>query len=98
MRSIHDEFNEASTGIGSLKRQSHYRSKRDPNHTKYSQMHGICITKKPFRAELYGLQKWQMIIPLGVDATPEWCKGFMLVLKLNTKVECALTQANLIKY
>ena len=37
--------------------------------------------QKPVQEELDRLQKWQIIVPLNIDETSEWCYSFVLVQK-----------------
>ena len=46
--------------------------------------------QKPFKEELEQLQKMDIITPLGVDKTVEWCNSFVLVPKANGKVRLCL--------
>ena len=50
---------------------------------------------KPFEEELKRLQKQDIIAPLGIDETSEWCNSFVLVLKENGKVKLCLDTAQL---
>ena len=42
--------------------------------------------QKTFKEELEQLQKMDIITPLGVDKTAEWCNSFVLLPKANSKV------------
>ena len=46
--------------------------------------------QKPFKDELDWLQKLDIITPLWVDKTEEWCNSFVLVPKANGKVRLCL--------
>ena len=46
-----------------------------------------------FKEELERLQKQQLIVPLGVDETLEWCNSFKLVPKPDGKVQLYLGPA-----
>ena len=48
--------------------------------------------QKPFE-ELERLQKQDIIAPLGIDETSEWCNSFVLVPKANGKVRLCLDPA-----
>ena len=52
-------------------------------------MCGLCTTKT-FKDELNRLQKLDIITPLGVDKTAEWCNSLVLVPKTNGKVRLCL--------
>ena len=51
--------------------------------------------QKPFEEELEQLQKQEIIAPLGIDETAEWCNSFVLVLKASRKVRLCLDPARL---
>ena len=51
--------------------------------------------QKLFKEELELLQKMDIITPLGVDETVEWCNSFVLVPKANGKVRLCLDPARL---
>ena len=55
----------------------------------------VYYLQKPFKEELKMLQKQDIIAPLGVDETAEWCNSFVLVPKANGKVRLCLDQAQL---
>ena len=59
-----------------------------------SKIHGIDATKT-FQGRVERLQKQDIIAPLGVDETSEWCNSFMLVPKANGKVRLCLDPAQL---
>ena len=46
--------------------------------------------QNPFNGMLEKLQQQDIITPLGVDETEEWCNGFTLVLNQNWKVGLCL--------
>ena len=51
--------------------------------------------QKPFEEELEQLQKQDIITPLGMGETVEWCKNSVLVPKPNGKVRLCLNPARL---
>ena len=53
------------------------------------------VLQKPFKEELKWLQEQDIITPLGVDETAEWCNSFVLVLKANGRVRLCLEPAKL---
>ena len=53
----------------------------------------VYVLQKPFEEELKWLQKQDIIPPLGVDETAEWCKSFLLVPKANGRVRLCLDPA-----
>ena len=50
--------------------------------------------QKPFQDALEGLKQQDIIAPLGVDETSEWCHSFVLVPKANCKVILDPAQLN----
>ena len=48
--------------------------------------HVAYVLQKPFQEELQQLQVLDIIMPLGVDETAEWCNSFVLVPKANSTV------------
>ena len=53
------------------------------------------VLQKLFKEELEWLQKMDIITPLGVDKTAEWCSSFVLVPKANGNVRLCLDLARL---
>ena len=53
----------------------------------------VYVLQKPFEEEMKRLQKQDIITPLGVDETSEWCNSFALVPKANQKVRLCLDPA-----
>ena len=49
--------------------------------------------QKPFQEELERLQKQDIIAPVGVDKTSEWCNSFVVVPKAKGKVRLCLDPA-----
>ena len=54
-----------------------------------------CVLHKLFKEEFDWLQKTDIITPLWVDKTVEWCNSFVLVPKVNGKVRLCLDPARL---
>ena len=83
---IHKDFGDVFNGIGCF--ESTFSLQQKPDRKPY---HALlrCMAyafQKPFQEELERLQKQDIIAPLGVDETPEWCNSFVLVSKANGKV------------
>ena len=57
--------------------------------------HVAYVLWKLFKEELDHLQKQDIITPLGVDRTAEWCNSFLLVPKANGKVSLCLDPVRL---
>ena len=53
------------------------------------------VLQKPFKQELEWFQQQDIIRPLGMDETVEWCYSFVLVPKLNGKVRLCLDPTTL---
>ena len=51
------------------------------------------MLQEPFKDKLDRLQQLDIITPLGVDKTSEWCNSFVLVSKANGKVRLCLDPA-----
>ena len=52
---------------------------------------------KPFKEEFQKLKRQDIIAPLGMDKTAEWCNSFILVPKANDIVRLCLDPARLIQ-
>ena len=59
-----------------------------PRHVAYA-------LQKPFKEELKWLQELDIITPLGVDEMAEWCNSFVVVPKVNGKVQLCLDPVQL---
>ena len=57
--------------------------------------HVAYVLQKLFKEELNWLQKMDIITPLGVDKTVEWCNSYVLVPKGNGKVRLCLDPVRL---
>ena len=55
----------------------------------------VYVLQKQFKEELEKLQRQDIITPLGMDETAEWCNSFILVAKPNAKVRLCLDLARL---
>ena len=55
--------------------------------------HVAYVLQKPIKEELEHLQEMDIITPLGVDETAEWCNSFVLVPKANGRVRLCLDPA-----
>ena len=80
--------------LGALKVHSLCSLSQTASHTKCHQ--GVWHTcYKPFKEELEQMQKMNIITPLGVHETVEWCNSFVLVPKANGKVRLCLDPVQL---
>ena len=87
---IHNTFGNVFNGIGYF--EGTFSLQLKPNSKPY-QASPRCIAyalQKLFREELEWLQKMDIIAPLGVDDMAEWCNSFVLVPKVNGKVQLCL--------
>ena len=78
--------------LGALKAHFHCNLSLTASHTMHhpGMWH---VLQKPFKEELECLQEMDIITPLGVDKTAEWCNSFVLVPKANGKVRLCLDPA-----
>ena len=98
MQSIHTGFGNVFNGIWCFKGTFSLQFKPD---SKPYQTPPRCVTyalQEPFKEELRHLQEMDIITPLGVDETLEWCNSFVLVPKANDKVRLCWTQHSLTKH
>ena len=94
MQKIQVTFGDVFNGIGCFKGSFSLQLKPDSQLYQVPPRCGIHATK-PFKEELECLQKMDIITPLGVDETAEWCNSFVLVPKANSKVRLCLDPAKL---
>ena len=95
MQSIHMRFGNSFNGIGCFEGTFLLQLKPD---SKPYQAPPRCVAyalQKPFKEELKCLQEMDIITPLGVDKTLEWCNSFVLVPKANGKERPCLDPAQL---
>ena len=95
MHKIHNTFGDVFNGIGCFKGTFSLQLKPD---SKLYQAPPRCVAyalQKLFKEELECLQRMDIITPLGVDETAEWCNSFVLVPKANGEVRLCLDQAQL---
>ena len=88
-------FDNVFNGIGCFKGTFSLQLKPD---SKPYQAPLRCVAyalQKPFKYELDQLQKLDIITPLGIDETAEWCNRFVLVPKANGKVRLCLDPVRL---
>ena len=95
MQEIHNTFGDAFNGIGCFKGTFSLQLKPDSKPYQVPPRHVAYVLKKPFKEDLEHLQKMDIITPLEVDETAEWCNSFVLVPKVNSKVRLCLDPARL---
>ena len=81
--------------LGALKAHSLWQLKPDSKPYQAPPRHVTYTLQKPFKEELECMQKIDIITPLGVDETVEWCNSFVLVPKANSKVRLCPDPAQL---
>ena len=81
MHKIHTDFGDVFNGIGCFK--CTFSLLLNPNSKPYQVplRHVAYALQKPFKEESENLKKMDIITPLGVDETAEWCNSFVLVSK-----------------
>ena len=95
MQRIHTRFGDVFNGIGCFEGTFSLQLKPD---SKPYQAPPMCVAyalQEPFKEELRCLQEMDIIMPLGVDETLEWCNSFVLVSKANGNVRLCLDPAQL---
>ena len=88
-------FDNVFNGIGCFEGRFSLQLKPDSKPYQAPLRHVAYALEKPFMDELDQLQKLDIITPLGVDETPEWCNSFVLVPKANGKVRLCLDPVRL---
>ena len=90
MQRIHNVFGNVFNGIGCFEGTFSLLLKPD---SKPYQAPPRCVAytlQKPIKEEVDQLQKMDIITPLGVNKTAQWCNSFVLVPKANSKVRLCL--------
>ena len=87
---MHTVFDNVFKGIGCFKGTFSLQLKPDSKPYHAPLRHVAYALQKPFKDELDWLQKLDMITPLGVDRTVEWCNSLVLVPKAKHKVRLCL--------
>ena len=90
---VHKDFDDVFNGIGYFVGTFSLKLKSD---SKPYQTPLRCVAhtlQKPFQEELERLQQQDIIAPLGVNDTSEWCNSFVPVAKVNGKVRLCLDLA-----
>ena len=90
-------FNNAFNGIGCFEGTFSLQLKPDNKPYQGPLRHVTYALQKPFKDELHWLQKLDIIAPLGIGETVEWCNSFVLVPKANGKVRLCLDPVRLNK-
>ena len=96
MNKIHIEFSDVSSGIGCFGGIFSLQIK-DDSWPYQAPRRVVFVLQEPLKEELERLQKQQIIVPLGMDETLEWCNIFVLVPNVNGRLELCLDLARLNK-
>ena len=83
---IHETFGKVFNSIGCFEGIFSLQLKLDSKPYQAPPRHIAYVLQKLFKEELQQLQELDIIVPLGVDKTAEWCTSFVLVPKANGKV------------
>ena len=67
--------------LGTVKAHIYLQLKPDSKPYQAPPRHVACALHKLFKEKLDWLQKMDIITPLGIDKTVEWCNSFVLVPK-----------------
>ena len=94
-QNIHKVFENVFNGIGCFEGTFSLQLKPDSKPYQAPPRHVAYALQKAFKDELDWLQKLDIITPLGMDETVEWCNSFVLVPKANGKVRLHLDPVRL---
>ena len=94
-QNIHKVFENVLNGIVCFKGTFSLQFKPDSKPYQAPLRHVAYVLQKPFKEELDWLPKLDIITPLGIDETVEWCNSFVLVPKANGKVRLCLDPVRL---
>ena len=91
----HMEFDNVFNGIGCF--EGTFLLQLKPNSKPFQALQRCVayVLQKLFKDQLDRLQQLDIITPLGVDKTAEWCNSFVLVPKANGNVRLCLDPAQL---
>ena len=95
MQILHTRFGDVFNGIGCFEGTFSLQLKPDSKQYQAPPRCMAYVLQKPFKEGLRCLQEIDIITPLGVDKTSEWCNSFVLVPKANSKVRLCLDPAQL---
>ena len=92
---VHSSLGDVFNCIGCFKGTFSLQLKPDSKLYQAPLKHVVYALQKSFKEELEHLQKMDIITPLGVDESAEWCNSFVLVPKANGKVRLCLDPAKI---
>ena len=81
---MHNDYNDVFTGIGCFKGTFSLQTKDDVKSYQAPPRHATYALKKTFKKELERLQGQEILAPLGVDETAEYCNSLVIVPGLNS--------------
>ena len=88
-------FDKVFNGIGCFEGTFSLQLMPDSKPCQVPPRHVAYVLQKLFKDEQDWLQKMDIITPLGVDETVDWCNSFILVSKANGKVRLCLDSVRL---
>ena len=94
---ISDKFGDVFNGIGCFEGTYSIQLKPDSRSYQAPPRHVAHVLQKPFKKELEQLQKMDIITPLGVDETAEWCNSLCWYPMQMVRLGCAWTPHDLIR-
>ena len=92
---VHNTFGDVFNEIGCFKGTFSLQFKPDSKLYQAPTRYVVHTLQKPFKEELEWLQKKDIIAPLGIDESTEWCNSFVFVPNANGKVRLCLDLARL---
>ena len=95
MQKIHTRFGNVFNGIGCFEGTFSLQLKPYSKPYQAPPRHVAYALQEPFKEELRCLQEMDIITPLDIDETMEWCNSFVLVPKANGKERLCLYPARL---
>ena len=90
MQQLQRDFKDLFTEIDCFDGKCSLQVKLDSKPYKVPPGCAVYTMQKPFKGKLEQLQLQDIITPVGVVETAEWCNSFVLVLKSNVKVRLCL--------
>ena len=95
MWKVNNTFWDVFNGTGGFEGTFSLQPKPDSKPYQVPPKHVAYALQKLFKEELEHLQSMDIISPLGVDESVEWCNSFVLVPKANGKVRLCLDPTRL---
>ena len=92
---MHNTYGNIFNGIECFKGTFSLQLKPDSKPHQVPPRHVAYALQKPFKKELKWLQELDIIAPLGIEETAQWCNSFVVVPKANGKVQLCLDPVQL---